>query len=107
MSRAVETWRLSGRPEAFTKRVLAMPSSWARSVIMAAKRASDPPSFSAMATAMSLADLMARACIASLTVRDSPAARPSLVGAWAAARGEMMMVSSGRRRPELRASKAR
>ena len=107
MSRAVETWRLSGRPEALTKRVFCMPSSSARRVIIAAKRASDPPSFSARATAMSLADLMASACIACSTVKVSPGRRPSLVGAWAAARGEITTGSSRRMRPAASASNAR
>ena len=39
MSRAVEIWRLSGRPFGFTKRVLCMPSSWARNVISAVNHA--------------------------------------------------------------------
>ena len=81
MSRALESWRLSGRPEAFTKWVFCMPSSWARRVIRAAKRLSVPPSFSAMATAMSLADLVAMPSMASSTETVSPARTFSLVGA--------------------------
>src|ERR1700710_1253266 len=72
MSRAVESWRLSGRPDAFTKWVFCMPSSWARSVISAAKRLSVPASFSAMATAMSLADLVAMPFMAAVTGTRSP-----------------------------------
>ena len=75
---------------------------------MAANRRSLPsPSFSARATETSFADLIARAWIASETVRLVPAGRPSLVGLWAAARAEMYTGSFRDTRPEARASKVR
>lgn len=57
MSRAVVTWRPSGRPEALTKTVRLMPSWRALAVIIRAKPLSEPASFSPMAEAASLADL--------------------------------------------------
>ena len=107
MSRAEESWRLSGRPDALTKWVFCMPSSWARRVIRAAKRLSVPPIRSAMATAMSLADLVAMPSMASVTLTLSPARTPSLVGAWAAACGETRTRSSGCSLPAASASKVR
>ena len=75
MSWAEVIWRLSGRPLALTKCVWVMPSSCAFIVIIAANRLSLPPIFSARATAMSLADFTAMACIASSTVMVSPGAQ--------------------------------
>jgi hypothetical protein len=60
-----------------------------------------------MATAMSLADFTVMARIASSTLTLSPTGRPSLVGAWAAARGVIGTRSVSFRRPSLSASKVR
>ncbi len=61
---------------------------------MVANRASLPPIFSAMATAMSFAECTAIACMASPTVMVSPGCRPSLLGAIDAACGETTITSS-------------
>ena len=58
MSRAVECWSGSGRPDAFWNSVPVMPSFRALAVIMRAKPSSEPPRYSAMAAAESLADLV-------------------------------------------------
>ena len=84
-----------------------MPNSCAFIVIIAAKRLSLPPIFSANATAMSLAECTAIACMASSTVIWSPGCRPSLVGGCEAASGETVIRSVSRRRPVERASNAR
>ncbi len=107
MSRALISWRGSGRPDALAKWVWVMPSSCARRVIRVAKRGSLPPSFSARATAMSLADLTAMARIASSTVIMPPAGMPSLLGAWLAACWETMILSLSDSLPEARASNVR
>ena len=65
MSRAVVTWPGSGRPEALWKTVRDMPSARALAVILAAKASSEPPRYSPMATAMSLAERVTTARIAS------------------------------------------
>ena len=83
-----------------------MPSSSAFSVIRAVKRASVPPICSAMATAMSLAERTAVACMASSSVIVCPAAKPSLDGGCEAARGETVITSSSLARPSDRASNA-
>ncbi len=72
-----------------------MPSAWALRVIMAANESSSPPTASAIATAMSLADLVTIALTASPTAMVDPGRRPSLVGAMLAAwRDTPMRVSS-------------
>ena len=100
-------WRLSGRPDALTNRVFAMPSSWARRVIRAANRCSVPPSFSARATAASFADLVAMPDMASDTLMESPERTPSFVGDCAEACGEKTTGSSRWMRPAASASKVR
>ena len=71
MSRAVVRWRASGKPLALAKRVSLMPSSRARDVMFAAKRASEPPRRSATSVATSLADWTTRARMAWSTVTES------------------------------------
>ncbi|MNU05472.1 hypothetical protein D3C86_2054170 [compost metagenome] len=56
MSRAVVTCLLAGRPDALMKTVRLMPSWRALAVIFLAKFCSEPPSFSLIAAAASLAD---------------------------------------------------
>ena len=63
-------------------------------VISSAKRASLPPRFSPMVEAMSLAERVTSAMIASSTRIVEPALRPSLVGGMAAARAETLSLVS-------------
>ena len=85
MSRAVVTWPESGRPDALRNVVPRMPSARAFCVMSSAKWASDPPTASARAIAMSFADLVINALIASMTAICSPGSRSSLVGCAEAA----------------------
>ncbi len=64
MSRAVESWRRFGRPEALRNVVRLMPRSRARWVIIRANLNSLPPIASATTVATSLADLVTRARMA-------------------------------------------
>ena len=104
-SRAVESWRRLGRPEALRKVVLDMPISLALRVIMRAKLASSSPKDSAMMVATSLADFVTRARMASRTVMDWPFFSPSLEGAWLLALFEASNFWSRVKRPSPRASK--
>ena len=90
MSRAVETCRRLGKPEAFLKRVLRIPRERALRVIILAKLISVFPSDSATTTATSFADLVMSARIASFTVIDWPRFKPSLDGAIPCARRETL-----------------
>ncbi|GAV36117.1 hypothetical protein ROTAS13_03802 [Roseomonas sp. TAS13] len=101
MSRAVVTWRGSGRPEALRKTVLVIPIWRARSVISRAKRASLPsPRNSPTAEAASLADLVTRARIASRTVMVEPGFSQSLEGGREAACRDTGMRVEGETSPD-------
>ena len=88
MSLAVLSCFEFGRPEALRNTVRVMPSSLALRVIIWANLLSLPPSASAMTTATSLADLVTRARIASLTAMLEPRLSRSLEGGIEAARLE-------------------
>ena len=75
---AVVFWRLFGKPEAFRKVVLVMPRFFAVLVISSAKLRSVPDTNSATAVAMSLADFVVSARIASCNIIESPALKPIL-----------------------------
>ena len=76
-----------------------MPSDRAVRFMRAAKPATLPLTFSATTTAMSFADLVVSARMASCTLIDLPAFRPSFEGACAAALAETeSLVFSVRRR---------
>ena len=107
MSRAVVCCSGSGRPDALWNVVRLMPNWRARAVIRSANRSSLPARFSAIAQAMSLAERVTSAMIASSTRIVEPARRPSLVGGIAAARGEMTKRESSVNRPVSRASNSK
>lgn len=102
MSRAVVICSSFGRPEALRKSVLRMPIRRAVSVISLAKFSSVPAKFSAMVTAASLADCVTSALTASLTLMVAPGLRPSLVGAWLAARSVTVKSELGVSLPAFR-----
>jgi len=91
MSRAVVSWPLAVKPDAFLKVVLLMPSWRAFFVIMRPKFASLPPRCSATAAATSLADLVASAKMACSAAMLRPGLIPSLEGGFEAANFDIRM----------------
>ena len=92
MSRAVVSWPLAVRPEAFLNVVSAMPSARALRVISVAKRASLPATASASTTALSLVERIAAARIRSRTRTFCPALKPTFEAGCAAAARETVTV---------------
>ena len=80
---------LFGRPEAFLKVVFDIPRMRACRVISSAKAGSEPEINSAMAVAMSFADLVVSARMASSSAIESPALRPIFEGGSRAARSDI------------------
>jgi hypothetical protein len=98
MSRAVVTWRRSGRPFGLVNRVLVMPMALAVLVMRSANACCDPEICSAMTIEASLADFVMRPYMASRTVIVRPARNPSLDGCWAAAWRDTFIRVSKRKR---------
>src|SRR5260370_6551572 len=96
-----------GGREAFGNPVRDMPGACALAVIFFAKASSEPPRDSAMATAMSLAERVTTARIASRTLMVSPGFRPSFDGACAAAWAEIGIVEESETLPASIASNRR
>ena len=80
-----------------------MPSRRALAFIMSAKPLIEPPTPSAIATAMSLADLTISIFSALSTVTRVPSLKPILVGCCAAALRDTVSSVSNVRRPSLTA----
>ena len=106
MSRAVVTCCSAGSPLGLMKCVCSMPSRAAVWFICLTNDCSSPPSVSAIATAMSLAERMMSACSASHSGRSLPTPRPSRVGGCLWALGEMKILVSLVTRRSRMASKA-
>ena len=84
-----------------------LPNMWALAVIISAKWSSLLPKASAMATAISLADLVTTALMASSTAMVAPGRKPSFEGAIEAAWAETGISSPSRMRPFSSCSKSR
>jgi hypothetical protein len=84
-SRAVDNWPSLGRPCGLLKWVEAMPRRAASAFISFRKFASLPPTVSASATAMSLADLTMIIFSALSTLRTVPTLKPIFDGGWLSA----------------------
>src|ERR1041385_5717418 len=84
-SRAEVTWFSAGRPFGLTKLLCDMPRRRALAFIMSGKPVIEPPTPSAMATAMSLDDFTISILSALSTVTVVPILKPILVGCCAAA----------------------
>src|SRR4026209_1554927 len=100
-SRAEEMWFSAGRPFGLTKLLCDMPSRRALAFIRSAKPAIEPPTPSALATAMSFADFTISIFSALSTVTLVPTLKPILVGCCAAALRDIGSRVLSDRRPSL------
>ena len=90
MSRAEVNWRLSGRPCGLVHRLSRMPIRAAASFISAANPSTEPPRFSPIAQATSLADLTMMILSALSSVICVPGLKPIFEGGSAAAAAEIV-----------------
>src|SRR5262249_34796536 len=102
-SRADVTWFSAGRPFGLTKLLCDIPRRRALAFIRSAKPSIDPPTPSAMGTAMSFADFTISIFSALSTVTVVPAAKPILVGCCAAALRDTVSNVLNEIRPSLMA----
>ena len=105
-SRAVVTWRSSGRPLTLAKVVRVILRRRAASFMRNTNASSLPATVSAIITATSLADLTIRTRSAVSSEIDSPSFNQSLLGACSVAFLEQMALVSGLTLPSFNAWKA-